>query len=63
MKCVFARATPLRPAIATVVFCAFSAGASRTAYRVAAAGEGVLLGVALADGEAIEETLDAEGDA
>lgn len=48
--------------MATVVFCAFSAGASRTAYRVAA-GEGVTLGVALADGEAVEETPDAEGDA
>lgn len=57
--------------MATVVFCAFGAGASRTAYRVAAAGEGVTfaagdgatLGVALADGEAVEETLGAEGDA
>jgi hypothetical protein len=49
--------------MATVVFCAFSRGASRTAYRVVAAGEGVTLGVALADGEAVEETPDAEGDA
>jgi hypothetical protein len=48
--------------MATVVFCAYSAGASRTAYRVAA-GDGVAVGVALADGEAVEETLDAEGDA
>ena len=56
--------------MATVVFCAFSAGASRTAYRVAAgegvtfaAGDGVTVGVALADGEAVEVTLAAEGDA